>query len=705
MGVSTCLSCGAAVDATFRFCPVCGASLHLQTDVGGEERRLVSILFADLVGFTARSERLDPEDVLAVLRPYHSRLRSEIEAFGGTVEKFIGDAVVGIFGAPVSHGDDPERAVRAALAITGAIGEMNAADTTLDLSVRVAVNTGEVVVATGARVAEGEGLVTGDVVNTASRLQLAAPVNGVLVGDETYRTTRSAFEYSQVPPIAVRGKAQPVGAWQAVRALTAPGARGLRHAPLFGRESELAALRGIWHRVAADSVVHLTAIFGEAGIGKSRLAADFLDGVEREGAGVYRGRAVPYGATTLYGPFAQHVKQVAQVFASDSAAVARQKLQSSTAGLDLGDPDHVAACVALLVGIASNGGVSDRQVLFEAAREWVQAVAGRGPTVLVFEDLHWADAGTLDLLELLATRIRGSPLLLLALARPELLETRSHWQTATASYTPLHLEPLDSGMAGDLASWLMTSVRALEQASDTSVIVDAAQGNPLFIEEFATSLAERSTTRSGSLPTTVRDVIAARLDALPTEERSLVLDAAVVGRTFWRGALEQLHLQQDVDKALRSLEARAIVVREPLSWIENDEQYSFKHVLIREVAHATISRRKRRERHAAVAAFLEARTRGGGATATALAEHWREGGDAGKAVRYLLLAADQASRGWAKDEAADLYKEALELLGEGDVERRRQIAKLRAVAMQAAYHVTDARLLAERPGSEAPEIG
>jgi len=658
----------------------------------------VSVLFADLVGFTARSERLDPEDVLAVLRPYHARLRSEIEAFGGTVEKFIGDAVVGIFGAPVSHGDDPERAVHAALAIIDAITDMNSGGSGLDLSVRVAVNTGEVVVATGARVSEGEGMVTGDVVNTASRLQAAAPVNGVLVGEETYRTTRSAFEYRDVAPLVVKGKEKPVRAWETMRVTTAPDSRQSRDAPFFGRASDLASLRSIWRRVAAERVVHLAAMFGEAGIGKSRLAAEFLHEVERDRADVFRGRAVPYGANTLYGPFAQHVKQVAQIFASDSGAVGRQKLAEATMALDVGDPAHVTACVAFLVGIGGGGEVADRRVLFEAARQWVQAVANRRPTVLVFEDVHWADTGTLDLLELFATRIHGSPLLLLALARPELLETREHWRSPLATYTPLYLEPLDRDTAADLASWLLASARGRQQEADTSIILDTAQGNPLFIEEFATSLGERSTDRARILPTTVREVIAARLDALPARERSVVLDAAVVGRTFWRGALQWLHADPDVDGALHALQARAIVVREPLSWIENDEQYSFKHVLIREVAHATISRRRRSERHAAVAAFLEARTGGGGATATALADHWREAGDRDKAVRYLLLAADQASRGWAKEQAADLYREALDLLAEDDSERRRQIAKLRAVAMQAAYHVTDARLLAQRPG-------
>src|SRR5437870_2618285 len=249
--VLTCQVCGASSPLDFRFCGSCGEDLRASTAPkrSGEERRVVTVLFADLVGFTSRAERLDPEDVRAILTPYYSRLREELEAFGGSVEKFIGDAVMAVFGAPVAHGDDPERAVRAALRIRDAVGELNEADSELDLQMRIAVNTGEAIVALGARMGEGEAMVAGDVVNTAARLQTSAPVNSILVGEETYRCTRSTIEYEKVESIAAKGKQAPVVAWRALSAERAPGERAQRGVPIVGREHELAVLARIWERV------------------------------------------------------------------------------------------------------------------------------------------------------------------------------------------------------------------------------------------------------------------------------------------------------------------------------------------------------------------------------------------------------------------------------------------------------------------------
>jgi class 3 adenylate cyclase len=280
------------------------------------------VLFADLVGFTARSERLDPEDVRAIQTPYFQRVRAEIESCGGTVEKFIGDAVMGVFGAPVAHGDDPERAVRAALAIRDGVAELSAATPNLDLQVRVAVNTGEAIVALDADMAQGEGLVAGDVVNTASRLQGFAPVNGVLVGEETYRATRSIVEYEAVEAVSVKGKSAPVTAWLALSATAPPGERrGQRH-PFVGRSHELGLLQRIWDQAVAEQRPHVVTVFGPAGIGKSRLAAEFSESVNESGGRAIRGRSVPYGETATYGAFTQHVKQIAHIFDSDLTAEA-----------------------------------------------------------------------------------------------------------------------------------------------------------------------------------------------------------------------------------------------------------------------------------------------------------------------------------------------------------------------------------------------
>src|SRR5882724_9612931 len=262
-----CRACGQDNPEVARFCLACGASLSVE-DPPGVERRIVTVIFVDLVGFTARAERLDPEEVQAVLTPYHERVRREIESFGGVVEKFIGDAIMGVFGAPLAHGDDAERAVRAAFVVRDAVCALPDGG----LQIRVAVNTGEAVVSLNARAALGESMVAGDVVNTASRLQTAAPVNGVVVGEETHRTTKDAIEYAPTEPVIAKGKEQPINAWIAVRTTTAAGVRPRSELSLVGRAPELAILDAVWQRASAERLPHLISIFGPAGVGKSTLA-------------------------------------------------------------------------------------------------------------------------------------------------------------------------------------------------------------------------------------------------------------------------------------------------------------------------------------------------------------------------------------------------------------------------------------------------
>jgi len=693
-----CPRCGLDNPDGARFCSACANPLTI-TDAR-EERKIVTVLFADIEGFTARADGLDPEDVRAILRPYHSRLRAEIEAFGGTVEKFIGDAVVGIFGAPVAHGDDPERAVRAALSVRLAIAEMNAADQRLDLRVRLAVNTGEAIVSLGARPELGEAMVAGDVVNTASRLQTAAPSNGILVGESTYRATRALFDYRVMEPMLVKGKESPVRGWLALQARAGPGERTMAAVPMVGRVRETGILQGIFDGVVTEQRPHLVTVFGEAGVGKTRLATEFTAHLESVGASVLRGRCLPYGASTLYGPFTQHVKQFAGIFASDDVVSARAKLRIAldALGNSPGGGDDLARHLAILIGLGGEDEVSDRQILFFAARRFVEAVAHEDSTVFVFEDLHWADPGTFDLLEHLASRIRGASVMLMALARPDLLLARPGWGGGLPAYSALSLEALSAEDSKQLAASLLGVYAA---AAATQHVADTAEGNPLFIEELAASATELSAAAAEHLPTTIRELVSARLDALPASERHLLLDASVVGKVFWRGALERMqHSGTSVPASLDSLEARDLIRRESSSWIEGDEQFTFKHVLIREVAYATLPRVTRRERHAAVAEFLEACTAGAGATATALALHWREAGHDERALEYLLVAADQAGRGWAKDEAADLYGQALRLIPEADTERRRDIARKRTMAVVALSHVADARSL--RHVAESP---
>jgi class 3 adenylate cyclase len=700
-----CLACGETSPLGFKFCGKCGTEFKVgsASEATGEERRVVTVLFADLVGFTARAEQLDPEDVRALLSTYYTRLRAEIESFGGTVEKFIGDAVMAVFGAPVAHGDDPERAVRAALAIRDAVTAMNEADPDLDLQVRIAVNTGEALVAMGAKTSEGEALVAGDVVNTAARLQSSAPVNAIVVGEETRRSTKACIEYKEMDPVVVKGKRDPVPGWLALSASSTPGERATRRVPMVGRQHELAALKGMWERTVAEGRPHLVTILAPAGIGKSRLATEFYEPASSEGARTIRGRSVPYGGSTAYGAFAQHVKQVAMMFDSDPVPVAYEKLEHAVARLGLAGGEETARHLAILIGLGIEGEVGDRQVLFYAARQLVEALAVEQPTILVFEDIQWADTGMLDLLEMLASRVNDVPLLLLTLARPELLSTRPGWGGGLPAYTALRLEPLREDAARELAARLLDEAGE-EGARQAAHLAEAAEGNPLFIEELAASLAERATAPTGELPSSIRSIVSARLDVLPAAERATLLDASVVGKIFWRGALSSMSSNGEMlTDRLDALEGRDLIRREPVSRIQGDQQFSFKHVMIRDVAYATLPRAKRRERHAAVARYLEEATAEIAQTAEALALHWAEAGDNDRAVHYLLAAAEHAGRGWAKDHAVALYKEALALVPESDRERRREILRKQAVAIQTLWHVPDAQSLARQAGGTPPE--
>jgi len=676
--VLRCPNCGQENPDVARFCFACGQELQAPASAGRDERRVVSVVFVDLVGFTARSEVLDPEDVRAFLAPYHEFVRQELESFGGVVEKFIGDAIVAVFGAPTAYGDDAERAVRAALAVRDGAHTLGE----LDAQVRMAVNTGDALVSLGARPELGEAMVAGDVVNTASRLQSAAPVNGVIVGRETYATTRDAIEYEPAEPVQAKGKAEPVEAWIAVRPLHAAGER--RHSgDLVGRARELDVLRGIWERVSADSVPHLVTVLGPAGIGKTRLGQEFEENVEQLGGRTVRGRSLPYRESSAYFAFATQVKQLCGIFESDSSEVGLRKLRESI-------PDQtVAGHLAILLGLDSEGSVDDREELFFSVRVFIESVARDQPTVLAFEDIHWADRGLLDLIELLAARLRDLPVLLLTLARPELLDSRPSWGGGLPAYTALPLSALSLAEAEQLVQLRLGQLRtdAVERLADT------AGGNPLFIEQLAATMSE-SSQAGGSLPTTIRGILAARLDALPADERALLLDAAVVGKTFWRGAVERIAGGgEGLGELLGALERRDLIVRDTASIIEGEQQYGFKHVLIRDVAYELLARADRRQRHARVAEFFEDRTAELGEAAAALARHWRDAGDPERAIGYFIRAAEQAEHGWAKDQAAILYKEALDLVPGDNGMQLADVRRRLALARAAALHIPDARQL------------
>jgi class 3 adenylate cyclase len=692
-----CPACQTENPLSNRFCGSCGAELVRPEPVRDvEERKVITVLFADLVGFTSRAEELDPEDVRGILSRYYARLRSDLEAHGGTVEKFIGDAVMAVFGAPVAHGDDPERAVRAALAIRESMGRMNDEDQRLDLQLRVGVNTGEAIVTLGSEASSGEGMVAGDVVNTAARLQTAAPQNGILVGQETYRATNGRITYEEIEPLDLKGKQEPVRAWVALTA-SSLGVERRRLAPLVGRDSELLVLRRIWEETFEANRPRLITLLGPPGIGKSRLAGEFAAEITQNGGRILTGRSMSYGTSGTYLAFRHQVKDLAGIFENDPPDLAHQKLEQAVgAVLGTDDADEVVEHIALLIGLRA-ADVGDRQVLFFSARRLVEALARQQPTLLVYEDVQWADSSLLDLVEHLASRVRDVPLVLLALARPELLDSRPGWGSRLPSYSSIPLEPLGEDDSRELARELLRSYG--EGKADR--LAATAEGNPLFIEELAASLAEGATA-TDKLPTNVRAIVSARLDALPATERSLVLDASVVGRVFWRRVLESLGWDNGtLSGALDSLEQRDLVRRDPVSRVGGDQQFSFKHALIRDVAYATLPRAKRRSRHAAVARFVEEDAGELDAVAAFLAHHWREAGDVDRAVDYFLTAAERASRGWAKEEAVQFYDRALELVPTDQRERRRRLVLARSVVAQAATHIVDAERLQRLEDSES----
>ncbi len=674
-----CASCSSDNRAGQAFCASCGTALVVPPAVApprlAEERRSATVLFADLSGFTSLSEGMDPEDLRALLAGCMSTMARVVEGFGGVAMRVIGDQLMALFGAPVAYGDDAERAVRAALELARCAAEQGEAFG--GLSLRTGVNTGEMMFAPVGP--DREFTVIGDAVNVASRLQSCAPTGGVLVGEETYRATKRVIRYRPVASQQMKGKAQPVPTYLALEVL-APGRRPGPGSPIVGRNVELGVAASLWQRVLADRVPHVISVLGPPGMGKTRLAQELCALVEQQGGRSLLGRSLPYGERSGYGAFAQQVKAVAGIFETDPAPVAQAKVKRRMSTLlPLAWADEVASHLSLTIGLGAEAVGADKGALLLSARRFVEALAREQPTVLVFEDLHWADPSLLDLIESLAGRAREAPVLLLVLARPQLFDVRPGWGGGLTSSTLLELRDLSPAESTELLASL------LPRTTDPAV-VDAlrgrAGGNPLFLEELASSVLEGAAEPAASLPASIKAIIAARLDALPAEERQLLLDASVVGTIFWTGALRALDGDAQLATALDRLEARDLVRSQALSRIEGDQEFSFKHILIREVAYATVPKAARRTRHAAVARFLEEATGDRAAeSASLLAHHWREAGDTERAVDYLLVAAERAAQAWAKGEAISLYGEALDLVPESAAGRRHTIRLRRALLL------------------------
>ncbi len=609
--VATCPNCAKELPGDFPFCPFCAGPLR-EGDPAPvrEERKVVSVLFCDLVGFTAASEHADPEDVRARLRPYHAQLQQVIEGHGGTVEKFVGDAVMAVFGAPVAHEDDAERAVRAGLRILEAIEELNRGDDKLQLQVRVGINTGEAVVALGAHPERGEGFVTGDVVNTASRLQGIAPVNGVAVSEPTYRQTERVFTFDRLEPVQVKGKAEPLQIWQALAARARFGADIIRTSatPLVGREFERPQLIATFERSAAQRSCQLVTVVGEPGVGKTRLCTELFAYIEqRPGLVRWRqGRCLPYGEGIAFWALGEIVKAECGILESDSPEAAVAKLDQA---IPEHEPDRAWLRARLAPLVGAGGEPAAQEESFTAWRRFLDGLAAQNPTVLVVDDLHWADEPMLAFLEHLADWSAGVPLLLLCTARPELHEKHPTWAAGVRNAQTINLAPLSDAETATLIALLLK--RTVLPSATQHALLDRAGGNPLYAEEFVRLLSDRNLLGDSLaevlLPDSVQALIAARLDTLSAERKGMLQDAAVIGKVFWAGALASMGERdpRDVELALHELARKELVRPARNSSMQGEQEYGFWHLLVRDVCYAQIPRYSRAARHRAAVAWIE----------------------------------------------------------------------------------------------------
>ena len=550
------------------------------------ERKLATVLFVDLVGSTDLLADADPEVVRRRVGRFFDQVSHTVTTHGGTVEKFAGDAVMAAFGVPLQHEDDAERAVRAALVTLDRVGE-------LGLDVRIGIESGEVVADES-----DSTFATGEAVNLAARLEQQAGPNEIVIGPTAARLVRDLVELEPLEPLDLRGWREPVAVSRVVGALETGRPMRSLSAPLVGRESELELLENTFARTVRDRHATLVTLYGEVGVGKSRLAREFVDGLER--ATVLRGRCLPYGEGVTYWSVAEMVKASAGISDDDPLERAYEKLRETC------EDEAVADLLGLAVGVleAVEAERSQQEIAW-AVRSWAEQLAGAQPLVLVFEDVHWGEEPLLELIEHLAAWIRTAPVLLVCLARPELLDVRPAWGGGRLRAVTFELEALADEQGATL-------VRALAAEVDVPVDVDAvlakAEGNPLFVEETIRALAERPEGRQERIPDTLQALIAARIDRLPTSSRRLVQRASVMGRIFLRGALARLSPDvPDVDAVLDDLLFRDLVVHEERSAISGEQAFKFKHVLIREVAYAGLSKGSRADLHLHFADWLRER--------------------------------------------------------------------------------------------------
>ncbi len=635
-----CPACGAEQPATAAFCSSCGTALRDAPTAppvvaaDRQERRIVTVLFADLAGSTALAEQLDPEDLRALQGELFALVNGEVERHGGVTEKFVGDAILAVFGIPQAHDDDPERAVRTALAVhagfqafAGRVRERHGAD----VGLRIGVNTGDVVAGREAA-ARGDLIVSGDAVNVAARLQQHAEPGTVLVGARTQFATSRSIEYVRAPDVDAKGKAEPVPAWVAVAVNEEPRVRvaGLS-APLIGRDVELDLLGAVARRVERDRVPQLVTVFGHAGVGKSRLLRELVEHLPH--TLVFRGRCLPYGEGT-YRALAQAAKARAGILDTDSSDAALAKLRETVERDVPGQAERVLEAFAWMIGLtlpdASAVGENVTPRLNEAWRRYLDALGRDRPTILVVEDIHWASGELLDLLEHVADTLADTSVLIVCAARPDLLESRPTWGAAKQNATALTIGPLDGDEAERLVSELLGRDGTPEPVRRR--VLASTDGNPFFVEEMLHMLIEKGALeqrgdrwvptealREIPVPDSVHGVIAARLDLLDADAREAIRRCAVVGRQFWPDAVGVR------EHVVAGLAPRGLVTELPASSMAGLREFSFKHALIRDVAYGSLTRPERRDLHRHVAEWLlEVAPDRGVETAELAAYHYSE---------------------------------------------------------------------------------
>jgi class 3 adenylate cyclase/tetratricopeptide (TPR) repeat protein len=610
--MTRCFRCAEENPDRARFCLACGTPLE-QRLPSGEARKTVTVLFADVKDSTPLGERLDPEAARGVMNRFFADVRGVIERHGGTVEKFIGDAVMAVFGTPTVHEDDPLRAVRAATEMRTELGELNRELEErwgIHLSIRTGINTGQVVAGDPAT---RQTFVTGDAVNVGSRLEHAAGPGEILIGDATYRLVRDAVLVEPVEPLEVKGKAEPMTAWRVLGVVAgAPAVARRLDSPLVGRERELTMLRHAVERAAADETCQLVTILGPAGVGKSRLTAELVGELDDD-ATVLVGRCLPYGEGITFWPVVEIVKRAAGLGPALSADESRARLEAVVAD----DPEAAVIVDRLGALLGYWSGPSGTEEIFWAVRRLLQTLARQRQVVVLFDDVHWGEQTFLDLIDHIADWARDAPILLICLARAELLEERPAWAGGKLNSTSLLLEPLPDEDCGTLIENLLDSTVTAEVKGR---IAHVAEGNPLFVEELVAMLVDEGTLwrenarwvataelSSLAVPPTIQALLDARLDRLDAGERAVIERAGVAGRIFSRSALRTLSPPEEhpfLDDRLGEL-VRKQLIRPHQTEFGRENTFRFRHSLIREAAYRQMSKAARADLHERFARWLE----------------------------------------------------------------------------------------------------